>query len=214
MARYAGGMTGASPVTTRRPLVLASGSPTRAAMLRALGLDPAIEVPRLDEAAIRDAMVADGATPRDIADALAEAKARRVAGRHPGALVLGSDQVLEVEGRVLGKAADRAEAAAHLAALAGRTHRLLSAAVLYEDGRPVWRHVAVARLTLRDLTPAQIDAYLDRNWDTVRGSVGAYHIEGEGLRLMTRVEGDHFTILGLPLVELVNYLMLRGEIVP
>jgi septum formation protein len=179
-------------------------------MLAAAGVPVTIDVPRLDEAAIRTALVAEGATPRDIADALAEAKARKSAGRHPGAMVLGSDQVLALDGAVYDKAETPEILRGQLRALAGQTHQLLSAAVLFDQGRPVWRHVSVARLTMRPLSDAFIADYVARSWDNVRGSVGGYRIEGEGVRLMERIEGDHFTILGLPLVPLLNYLVLRG----
>lgn len=193
-------------------IILASGSPTRAAMLTAAGIAHRVEVPRVDEAAIRDALTSEGATPRDIADALAEAKTRRISQRHPRGLVLGADQVLELGGQVLAKPASPADAVAQLQRMSGQTHRLLSAAVLFEDGRPVWRHVGVARLTMRTLSPAFVEDYVARNWEEIRSSVGCYRIEGEGVRLMARIEGDHFTILGLPLVELLNYLVGRGDL--
>lgn len=193
-------------------LVLASGSPTRAAMLTAAGIPYRVDVPRLDESAVRDALLADGAKSREIADALADAKARRIAQRHPKGLVLGADQILDLDGVILSKPATPEEARTQLGRMSGQTHHLLSAAVLYEHGHPVWRHVSTARLTVRPLSEAFIAGYVAQHWDDIRGSVGGYRIEGEGVRLMSRIDGDHFTILGLPLVELVNYLVLRGEL--
>jgi septum formation protein len=193
-------------------LVLASSSPARAALLLAAGIAVAVRPARLDEDALRAALRAEGATPRDMADALAEMKARRVAEKDPAARVLGCDQVLELDGKDFGKATDRDEAASQLRELAGRTHVLWSAAVLYEAARPVWRHVGEARLTLRPLSDAAIAAYLDRSWPDVADSVGCYKLEGEGVRLMTRIEGDHFTILGLPLLPLAGYLIDRGVV--
>lgn len=193
-------------------LILASASPTRAALLSAAGVPFQVAPVRLDEAGMRAALAAEGAGARDIADTLAEAKARRAADSAGAALVVGADQVLEHRGAVLGKAADGVALRAQLQTLRGDRHSLLSAAVVYEDGRPVWRHVGVARLVMRPFSDGYLDAYLARNGDDLLGSVGGYRIEGEGVRLFHRIEGDHFTILGLPLLELLAYLTLRGVI--
>ena len=194
------------------PLVLASASPTRARMLQAAGLVFTTDTPRLDEDAIRAAMTADGAPPRDIADALAGAKAERIARRHPGAWVIGADQVLDLDGQVLGKPSDSAQARSQLLALRNRSHRLLSACVVHADGAPVWRHVGTARLTMRAFSDAWLDLYLARQGDAVTQTLGGYRIEEEGVRLFSRIEGDYFTILGLPLTELLSYLTQRGAI--
>lgn len=194
------------------PIILASGSTIRAQLLRNAGVSFDTVLPRVDEAAIRDSLVAENASPRDIADALAEAKARRVANRHPMALVIGCDQVLDLKGQIFAKPTSPADAINQLQTLRGQTHTLLSAVVLYAAAEPVWRHVGQVRLTMRPLSDAYITDYITRNWDQVQHSVGAYKIEEEGARLFTRIDGDYFTILGLPLLELLSYLILRGTL--
>lgn len=181
-------------------------------MLRAAGLEFDVVAPRVDEGTVRESLAANGASPRDIADALAELKASRISGFAEGALVLGSDQVLEFEGAAVGKSASPQEAQALLTRLSGTRHALHSAAVIFEDGRPVWRHVSTARMHMHQLSSSYIDAYVVRNWDSIRSSVGGYKIEEEGIRLFQRVEGSHFTVLGLPLLEVLAYLRLRGVI--
>lgn len=194
------------------PLILASGSQIRAELLHAAGVSFGIEVARVDEESIRDSLLAEGAPPRDIADALAEYKARKVSDKNPGALVLGCDQVLEADGRILSKPDSPEAARRDLEALSGKTHRLLSAAVIVEDGKPIWRHVGVVRLTMRELSGTFLDGYVARNWESIRRSVGGYKLEEEGVRLMARVEGDYFTVLGLPLLEVIGFLTLRGDL--
>lgn len=193
-------------------LVLASTSAVRAQLLRAAGIVFSTAPARLDETAIRDALLAESATPRDIADTLAEMKADRVARRHPDAWVIGADQVLDIDGTILGKPADQAQARAQLLSLRGRTHRLLSAVVIIADGAPVWRHVGEVRLTMRDFSDEWLDGYLERQGDSLTTTLGGYRIEQEGIRLFSRIEGDYFCILGLPMIELLTYLTLRGTI--
>lgn len=188
-------------------LTLASASSIRAQLLTQVRLHHVQRPVRLDEDAIRHALSADGASPRDIADALAEAKARKAAG--PG-LTLGCDQILALKADVFGKPADRADAQAQLARLSGQTHHLYSAAVIYEDDAPVWRHIGVARMTMHTLTAAEISAYLDLAWPDAASSVGAYQAEHLGARLFSRIDGDWFSVLGLPLLDICSYLRLRG----
>lgn len=195
-----------------RPLILASGSEIRLSLLQAAGIDVTAQRPRVDEAMIRASLEAEAATPRDVADALAEMKAARVSDRHSDALVLGCDQVLEFRHKVWGKPETIQEARTQLLALRGKTHKLLSALVLYDGGAPIWRHVGEARLTMRAVSDAYLEDYLQRNWPSISQSVGGYKLEEEGIRLFSVIEGDHFTILGLPLLPLLTYLATRGFI--
>lgn len=193
-------------------LILASGSPARAMLLRNAGLAFETVPARIDEAALRAALAVEGARPREVADCLAEQKARKVSQRDPEALVIGCDQILDLDGEILAKPDSRAMARAQLVRLRGQRHRLHSAAVVCQDGTATWRHVAEARLSMRAFTDAYLDAYLDRNWPEIAGCVGGYQLEAEGVRLFARIEGSYFSILGLPLLELLNHLALRGDI--
>ena len=196
----------------RTPLVLASASEVRATLLRNAGLTFEVAPTRVDEEALRAALAEEGASPRDQADALAELKALRVSGKRPDALVIGSDQILEYQGVIFSKPRNEADAAEHLRRLRGQTHRLLSAVVVCRGGEPIWRHVGVARLTMAEFSDGYLADYVARNWQSIRHSVGCYKLEEEGVRLFSRIEGDYFTILGLPLIELLTWLRIRGEI--
>jgi septum formation protein len=190
-------------------LTLASGSRTRAKILTDARIPFEAAAPRVDEGAVKEALLAEGHGPRAVADALAELKALRV--RRPG-LVLGCDQTLEHEGALLGKPEDHAAARAQLTRLRGGTHKLHAAMVIAEDGRPVWRHVAEVTMVMRAASPAWLAGYVERNWDEIRQSAGAYTLEGEGARLFHQVRGDFFAVLGLPLLPLIDYLVTRGEL--
>lgn len=193
-------------------LVLASGSRVRADMLRAAGLDIVVDPADVDEPKIEADCRRTGMTTPDVAQALAAAKAVLVAGRHPGALVVGADQMLDLAGDSLRKPETLADAANTLSRLAGRDHTLVAAVVLARDGEVIWRHQASARLVMRPLDDAAIAAYLARAGDGVLTSVGAYQLEGLGAQLFDRIEGDYFTILGLPLLALLGELRRRGKI--
>lgn len=193
-------------------LILASGSASRRAMLAAAGVRFRAETPGVDEAAVKASLAADRLDGRALADALAELKAVKLSRRYPEALVLGCDSTVETaDGRLLDKAESREEAAAQLRALAGTTHRLSSAVVAAERGAPVWRHVDRATLTMRPFGEAFLQGYLDTEWPAIGGCVGGYRLEGLGAQLFSRVEGSHFTILGLPLLPLLDWLRVRGE---
>jgi len=193
-------------------LILASASETRQTLLRQAGIAFKAHAARIDEATIAAAMVADGGSARDIADALAEFKARKIAAKHPATMVIGCDQVLEFRGKLLSKPAGLEDAISQLIMLRGQQHKLLSAIVVYENQEPVWRHVGQVRLLMRDLSDDYIAKYMSRNWPGIADSVGSYKLEQEGSRLFSRIEGDYFTVLGLPLLELVGFLTQRGVI--
>lgn len=194
------------------PLILASGSAIRAQLLENAGIAFTKDVPRVDEESVKAALLAEGAPPRDIADALAEMKARKISDKHPGAMVLGCDQVLDFQGRLLSKPESPETALAELRQMSGQRHMLLSAAVIYENGQPVWRHVGQVRLRMRTLSDSYLTGYVTRNWDSIRHAVGGYKLEEEGVRLFSAIDGDHFNVLGMPLLELLNFLALRGVI--
>ncbi|MBO9452423.1 Maf-like protein [Tropicibacter sp. R16_0] len=194
------------------PIVLASGSTIRAQLLRNAGVPFEVNVPRVDEDTVKNALIAEEAPPRDIADALAELKARKISLKTPGAMVLGCDQVLDFQGQLLSKPASPEQAFDQLKAMRGQRHMLLSAAVIYENGEPIWRHVGQVRLRMRASSDTYLRSYVDRNWDSIRHAVGAYKLEEEGVRLFTTIDGDYFNVLGMPLLELLNFLTLRGVI--
>lgn len=183
-------------------------------MLERAGVAVTCDPADVDEDAVKAAGRAAGCSVEQVAERLAEAKASAVAVRHPGALVLGADQMLECEGRWFDKPAGRDGAADQLRRLRGRTHRLVSAAAVARDGVVVWRGIDDARLTMRAFTDGFLDGYLQACGDGVLSSVGAYHLEGLGAQLFERVEGDFFTILGLPLLPLLGFLRERGIVTP
>jgi septum formation protein len=198
-------MTGAS-------LVLASASASRARLLEAAGLALLCEPSRVDEDEIKAAFRASGADAADCAMALAEAKALRVSGRRPGALVIGADQMLVCDGRWFDKPADRAEARAHLALLRGRAHELVTAACIARDGAVLWRVLDRPRLVMRRFSDAFVETYLDAVGEAALLSVGAYQLEGPGVQLFAAVEGDFFAVLGLPLLPLLDILRSHGVV--
>jgi len=193
-------------------IILASGSAIRSEMLSQACVAHDTQVARVDEQMIKASMIAEGAPPRDIADALAEMKAAKVSEKNPGSLVIGCDQVLEHNGALLSKPQSAEHALEQLQTMRGDRHTLLSAAVIFENGKPLWRHIGQVRLRMRDASDSYLQGYVTRNWDSIQHAVGGYKLEEEGVRLFSRIEGDYFNVLGMPLLEILNYLTLRGDI--
>jgi septum formation protein len=194
-------------------IVLASQSAARRAMLTAAGVAHEALPAHVDEDGVTAGLQAEGASPEHIADALAELKAVKISRSLPGVLVLGADSVVvTADGALIAKPETRPRAEAQLRQLAGTTHRLISAAVIAENGTPVWRAGGAARLTMRALSEGFISRYLDTEGDAVLGCVGCYRIEGLGAQLFSRIDGDQFIIRGLPLLAVLDYLRVRAEL--
>jgi septum formation protein len=194
-------------------LILASTSAARREMLARAGVKCDVMAPMVDEAAIKESLLHQGLGGRDIADALAEAKAVKLSGKNSGALVIGADQTLELDdGSLLDKPENHEQAMAQLIQMAGKTHKLYSAAVVAERGEPVWRFVATSRMTVRPLSAGFIADYVEAHWQDIRHCVGCYQVEGAGAQLFSRIDGIHFDIMGLPLLPLLGFLRERGII--
>ena len=193
-------------------LILASGSVVRARLLASAGIEFVAIPARVDEDAVKEALLAQNTPMRGIADALAELKALRVSRSHPGALVLGADQVLAFEKELVSKSSNLSEARTLLGKLRGRTHELIGAAVLAKDGAPIWRHVDSATLTMRAFGDEFLEDYPAQEGEAVLGSVGCYHLEGRGAQLFAHIAGDYFSILGLPLLSVLAVLRDQGAI--
>ena len=191
-------------------LILASGSAIRATLLAKAQVPFTVQVARVDEDMARDALRAQQLAARDIADALAEMKALRISGKFPDDLVLGCDQILDVAGIILNKPQDRNDLTAQLRQLKGRDHRLHSAAVVFHAGRPIWRSVRTVTMHMRDFSDDYLTQYIDANWNIVRHCVGGYALEGAGVRLFSKIDGDYFSVLGLPLLDVLAFLTERG----
>jgi septum formation protein len=190
-------------------LILASASAARRRLLEAAGLAFEVDLPRVDEEGVKASLRAQGLTPRDQADALAELKALSVSRRRSG-FVIGADQMLALEGETLDKPKDAGEAREHLLRLRGRAHELVTAAVVAREGVAIWRHIDTPKLKMRAFSEAFLDDYLEQAGEAALHSVGAYQLEGLGAQLFERVEGDYFSVLGLPLLPLLAFLRQHG----
>lgn len=193
-------------MTDAPPVILASGSSTRARLLRDAGVPVLIDPAGIDEDEIKASMKAEGAPVSDIAQALADLKASRKSAQYPGAFVIGADQMLDCDGTWFDKPPTLERARAQLEALAGRTHHLHTAATVARDGGVIWRHLTRPALTMRRLSPEFLADYVRREGEDLLGSVGAYRLEGRGAQLFADIRGDYFSILGLPLLPLLDFL--------
>jgi septum formation protein len=192
-------------------ITLASRSAIRAAILKGAGVSFETRAPGVDEQSVKRDLMGRGGTPRSVAEALARMKALAVSKNRPG-LVIGADQTLDLDGALFDKAASLDEARERLILLKGRTHALHAAVAVARDGVSIWRCVETARLTMRDFSNSFLDEYLDRAGDQALGSVGGYQLEGEGVQLFDGIDGDYFSILGLPLIGLLGVLRREGAL--
>jgi len=196
---------------SRTPVTLASKSSARQAILRNAGIAFQAVVAGVDEEATKAGLLAEGDSPREVADALAELKAVKVSTKRPG-LVIGADQTLDFAGQLIDKVETLDQARALLLELRGQTHKLHSAVVVARDGKPIWRVVQSAKLSVRPFSDAWLDGYLERRGEHILHCVGCYELESEGVQLFDAIDGDYFTILGLPLVGLLDFLRLHGAL--
>ena len=201
---------GDDPTSPAPYVVLASGSATRRGMLEAAGVPLIAEAAAVDEISVKLSLQQEGAEAADAAEALAELKAHRVASRHPQAIVIGADQILTCDGRWFDKPQNRDDARAQLLALRNKTHRLETAAVIVRGGRRIWHMRDTASLSMWPFSEAFLDDYLDRMGEAVTASVGGYQVEGLGAQLFSGITGSHFTILGLPLLGVLDVLRNHG----
>ena len=191
-------------------VVLASTSKTRAKLLRNAGLNFIQRAPSLDETAIKQSLSAENIKARDVADILADMKARKVSNEFMQSLIIGCDQILVFDNQIHSKKLTQKDLYELLTLLSGKTHKLLSAAVIYKGAQAIWRHVGEAEVTMRDLSPKYIWNYVNTEWDTIQGSVGGYKIEKTGVQLLRRIKGDYHSILGIPLLPILSFLDDNG----
>ena len=191
-------------------VILASGSKARQKLLHKAGVSFRTEVSHLDETSLKISLLSEGASPTQAAETLGELKARKVSLQNPEALVIGSDQILSINDIWFDKPVDRDHARAHLKALSGKSHFLHTSVTVVRAGQSLWHHNETCEMTMRELSEPFIEAYLDEGGETLLSSVGAYQLEGRGAQLFSKVQGDFFTILGLPLLPLLDFLRNHG----
>ncbi len=194
------------------PIILASASDIRSQLLRNADIEHEVIPASIDEQMIKASLASEGTNPRDIAEALAEQKAKKISLKYPNAFVIGSDQVLDFHGQACSKSLSPECLVEFLVKISGKDHRLYSAAVIYQDARPIWRHIGKVTLAMRELSQDYIKEYVSSEWENVKHCVGGYKIEDMGLRLFNKIDGDYFVVLGLPMFEIIRFFDVNGAL--
>ena len=193
-------------------IVLASKSPIRSLLLEKTGIEFSTVDPAIDEREVKLSYISNNYPTRDIADVLADMKARKISNRFPDSIVIGCDQILDFNSKILSKAKDQDELIHQLKQLQGNKHKLHSACVVYNAQKPEWRFIGSVDMTMRNLSDRYISKYVQDNWDDIKHSVGGYQIENSGISLFSKIDGDYFSVLGLPIIQLIDHLLNRGVI--
>ena len=193
-------------------IVLASKSPIRSLLLEKAGIEFSTVDPAIDEREVKLSYISNNYPTRDIADVLADMKARKISNRFPNSIVIGCDQILDFNSKILSKAIDQDELIHQLKQLQGNKHKLHSACVVYNAQKPEWRFIGSVGMTMRNLSDRYISKYVQDNWDGIKHSVGGYQIENSGISLFSKIDGDYFSVLGLPIIQLIGHLLNRGVI--
>ena len=193
-------------------IVLASKSQIRSLLLEKAGIQFSTVDPAKDEKEVKLSYISNNYPTRDIADVLADMKARKISNRFPGSIVIGCDQILDFNSKILSKAKDQDELIHQLKQLQGNKHKLHSACVVYNAQKPEWRFIGSVSMTMRNLSDRYISKYVQDNWDDIKHSVGGYQLESSGISLFSKIDGDYFSVLGLPIIQLIGHLLNRGVI--
>ena len=193
-------------------IVLASRSPIRSLLLEKAGIEFSTVDPAIDEKEVKLSYTSNNYPARDISDVLADMKARKISNRFPDGIVIGCDQILDFNSKILSKAKDQDELIHQLKQLQGNKHKLHSACVVYNAQKPEWRFIGSVGMTMRNLSDRYISKYVQDNWDDIKHSVGGYQMENSGISLFSKIDGDYFSVLGLPIIQLIDYLLNRGVI--
>ena len=193
-------------------IILASKSPIRSLLLEKTGIEFSTVDPAIDEKEVKLSYISNNYPTRDIADVLADMKARKISNRFPDSIVIGCDQILDFNSKILSKAKDQDELIHQLKQLQGNKHKLHSACVVYNAQKPEWRFIGSVSMTMRNLSDRYISKYVQDNWDDIKHSVGGYQMESSGISLFSKIDGDYFSVLGLPIIQLIDHLLNRGVI--